>query len=72
MIWFYERSGTFVRFETRDVPDRPGEYELVRIDADGREIVERFDDAEALLQRQLQLERRLVAEGWQGPHGRLI
>ena len=71
MVSFYERSGTFVRLETRDVPERPGVYELVVVKPDGDEVVEQFPDSKALLRRQQELETSLTHDGWQGPFGRL-
>lgn len=72
MVWFFERSGAFVRFESRTVDDDPGVFELVIVDADGAERRECFKDSEQLLQRQLQLERGLEHDGWQGPFGRVF
>jgi len=68
MIWFFERQGKYVRCETRKTAD--GAYELVVADGDGTERVERFDDSAALAKRQVELEQRLTADGWTGPHGR--
>ena len=52
MVWFYERGGAFVRFETGDDPTT---YELVVVQPDGREQVERFASSEALTRRQQEL-----------------
>jgi len=68
MIWFFERQGKYVRCETRKAAD--GAYELVVLDGDGAERVERFDDSSSLARRQVELEHRLTADGWTGPHGR--
>jgi hypothetical protein len=68
MIWFFERQGKYVRCETRKTAD--GAYELVVSDGDGPERVERFDDSSSLAKRQVELEQRLTADGWTGPHGR--
>ena len=72
MVWFYERYGKYIRFETRDFPDLPGQYELVQVLPDGTETVERFDSSDALYQRQQALERELDVRGWQGPYGRFL
>lgn len=72
MVWFYERSGSFVRCETRDNVTHPGMFELIVTGADGTEQVERFATAEALLRRQEELELTLLYEGWSGPFGRVI
>ena len=68
MIWFFERQGKYVRCETRKTAD--GAYELVVLDGDGAERVERFDDSSSLARRQVELEHSLTADGWTGPHGR--
>ena len=70
MIWFFERQGKYVRCETRKTAD--GAYELVITKADGTEDVERFDDSSRLARRQVEIEQGLTAEGWTGPHGRVM
>ena len=72
MVWFDERNGAFHRFETRDVEDGAGMFELVVFQPDGKECVERFDNSETLLQRQQELETSLGSHGWQGPFGRFF
>ena len=71
MVWFYERQGTFIRCETRDVSRGTG-YELLIIQPDGSESVEKFADSAALERRQQELQMSLVNTGWQGPFGRTI
>lgn len=71
MVWFYERQGTFIRCETRDAAPGTG-FELIIIQPDGREIVERFDDSASLERRQQELQTNLSHDGWQGPFGRTI
>jgi glycosyltransferase involved in cell wall biosynthesis len=44
--------------------------ELVVVDADGTERVERFDSDLALQARQRELETEFRGDGWDGPHGR--
>ncbi len=68
MIWFFERKGQFVRCEARQAPD--GMYELIVIDADGSERLERFENSADLQKRQVAVEQQFVSEGWTGPHGR--
>ena len=68
MVWFFERQGKYVRCETRKTPD--GAYELVMTDVNGAERVERFDDSATLAKRQVEVERGLTSDGWNGPHGR--
>ena len=67
MFWWFERSGKFLRYEVRNLPD--GRYELRVIDTDGTESAEHFDDSSRLTKRQVDFERDLVAQGWTGPHG---
>jgi hypothetical protein len=71
VIWFYERRGAYVRCETRDVLREHGVFELVTLDANGSEQVERFTDSESLLKRQAELESTLLYDGWSGPFGRV-
>jgi hypothetical protein len=65
-VWF-EKSGDFLRYEARDLPN--GRYELRIIEIDGTERTEIFDSSSALNKRQIDLERELAATGWTGPHG---
>jgi hypothetical protein len=71
MVWFYEKHGTYIRCETRDSADDGG-YELLIVDPDGTEQVERYHDSASLTSRQEELESRLTGDGWQGPFGRTI
>jgi hypothetical protein len=70
MIWFFERKGKYVRYETRRADD--GVYELVVTHENGTEEVERFTDSGDLAKRQVEIEKHLTAEGWTGPHGRVM
>ena len=65
-VWF-EKSGQFLRYEARDLPN--GGYELRIIDVDGTERVETFSDSSELNKRQIDFERELTLKGWTGPHG---
>ena len=40
MVWFFERSGQFIRCETRE--DQAGVWELVVAEPEGTERIERF------------------------------
>ena len=71
MVWFYERAGTFIRCETRDAENGDG-FELVIINPDGSEEIERFADSSSLSRRQEELESALAHDGWAGPFGRTI
>ena len=70
MVWFFERHGTYIRCETRDAI--AGGYELLVIDADGIENIERFEDSAALTRRQRELDSHLAHDGRTGPFGRTI
>lgn len=70
MIWFFEKKGAYVRCETRKSDD--GVYELVITAPDGTERVERFADSADLARRQVDLEHGYAADGWTGPHGRVM
>jgi hypothetical protein len=70
MVWFFERHGTYIRCETRDVNE--GGYELLVINPDGVENIERFEDSASLTRRQRELDSHLADDGWMGPFGRTI
>ncbi len=70
MIWFFEKRGTYVRCETRKTDD--GAYELLITEPDGTERIERFEDSGELARRQVELEQGYAADGWTGPHGRVL
>ena len=72
MVSFFERKGAYVRFESRAVDNRTDLFELIIRDADGSERREVFKDSEMLLRRQIELERGLEHDGWQGPFGRVF
>ena len=65
-VWF-EKSGQFLRYETRDLPG--GGYQLCIIDVDGTERVENFSDSADLNRRQIDFEREMSERGFTGPHG---
>lgn len=67
MFWWFERTGQYLRYESRQQPH--GGYELRVINPDGTERVERFEDSSDLSRRQQAFERELVDDGWNGPHG---
>lgn len=70
MVWFYERHGVYIRCETRETTD--GAFELVIMQPDGTESVERHEDSASLTRRQQELESNLTHDGWTGPFGRTI
>jgi hypothetical protein len=67
MFWWFKRGDHYVRYEARHSGARI--YELCFIDVDGSERIERFDDEQALVDRQRELESTLTHDGWTGPHG---
>jgi hypothetical protein len=69
IVWFFEKEGSFLRFETRDAEDGDG-FELVASYPDGKQQIERFDDSALLLKRQAELESFYADDGWAGPFGR--
>ena len=44
-------------------------FTLCFVDVDGSERIEQFDDEQALVERQRELESTLTHDGWSGPHG---
>jgi hypothetical protein len=67
VFWWFERSGSYLRYEAREGPS--GTYELCVINPDGSERVERFSDSADLAKRQLEFEQQIASQGWTGPHG---
>ena len=67
MFTWFRRNAEFIGYEARQTTS--GAYELILRQPDGTERVETFSDQQALLGRQLELQRELEAEGWTGPHG---
>jgi hypothetical protein len=67
MIWFFEKDTHGVlHYEIRHSLDGT-EYELVITFPDGREEVEQISDSTRLIERSLELQRTLLAEGWRPP-----
>ena len=69
MIWFFERHRSRLRYEIRRQTDGDA-YELVITHPDGRQQVEHYDDAAALVDRSMRLQHKLLAAGWQPPRRR--
>ena len=63
MIWFFHRGTDRLQYEIREA-EGASCYELVVREACGVVRVERFQDTISLLERSLELQRALVAEGW--------
>lgn len=66
MIWFFERSGKYVRVETRLREDAEG-FELVVAEPDGAQRLEYFNDEQTLLARHEEVCRELSRSGWDAP-----
>ena len=66
MFYFFKRGAETVQCEVRAASDGPG-YEIVIIEPDGTERVERFATSEQVHGRWLELHRRFEHEGWWGP-----
>jgi len=67
MFCWFERRGAYLRCEVS--PVSAGGFELRVLDQHGTERVERFDDSEMLLKRQVAVIDELLEAGWEGPHG---
>jgi hypothetical protein len=66
MIWFFERRDARLLYEIRRQADGD-DYELVVTFPDGRQEVEQFDNAHALIERSQRLQDSLRADGWVPP-----
>lgn len=66
MIWFFEKQRSRLLYEIRRQVDG-NDYELVVTFPDGRQEVEQFGDASALIERSQRLQETLRAEGWAPP-----
>jgi hypothetical protein len=67
MFWFFEKHQSRLHYEIRRQTDGP-DYELVITHPDGRQEVERYRDATAVLDRSVRLQNSLIEEGWKPPH----
>jgi hypothetical protein len=67
MVWFYEHSGSFRRFE---IYPEGTHYRLIVGYSDDSERVEEFDTYDALVRRTESLQYEWKRSGWKGPHGR--
>jgi hypothetical protein len=65
MLYFFERAGSVIRCEIRVDWNGSG-YELV-VHEPNADRVEHFDESTALYARWLELEGRLISEGWSEP-----
>jgi hypothetical protein len=66
VFYFYKRGPDTVKCEVRSATDGPG-YEIVIIEANGTERLERFATSEQVHERWLEIHNRFEREGWWGP-----
>ena len=69
MLWYFQRHHARLHDEIRRQPDGL-DYELVITFPDGRQEIERFPDADAVVERSLALQHSLAKAGWQPPRAR--
>ncbi len=69
MLWFFEKHHARLHYEIRRQTDGP-DYELVITFPDGRQQIESFPNAEAVVQRSVALHDSLMEAGWEPPRGR--
>jgi len=66
MLWFFRKQNARVQYEIRRQSDGD-DFELVITREDGREQIEKFADARAVLERSQLLHDSLIASGWRPP-----
>ncbi len=66
MLWFFERNDARLLYEIRRQVDGD-DYELVLTFPDGRQEVEKYQDAHALIERSQRLQETLRTQGWTAP-----
>jgi hypothetical protein len=66
VVCFFSRAEGVIRCEVRPAMDGQG-YELVIDRPDSAVLVERFSGAEDLNRRWVDVEGRLLRQGWRGP-----
>ena len=70
MLWFFEKHQSRLHYEIRRQTDGE-DYELVITHPDGRQEVEHYRDASAVLERSERLQHSLIQAGWQPPRLRV-
>jgi hypothetical protein len=70
MLWFFEKHESRLHYEIRRQTDSD-DYELVITYPDGRQEIEQYQDAAAVLERSVRLQHSLIQAGWQPPPLRL-
>ena len=66
MLWFFEKQRSRLHYEIRR-HTHGDDYELVITHGDGRQEVECYRDAAAVLERSMRLQDSLIQAGWQPP-----
>ena len=66
MLWFFEKHKSRLHYEIRRQTDGD-DYELVITHPDGRQEIEHYRDAAAVLERSIRLQDSLLQAGWQPP-----
>ena len=66
MLWFFRKQNARVQYEIRRESDGD-DFELVMTREDGREQIEKFADARAVVERSQLLHDSLIASGWRPP-----
>jgi hypothetical protein len=66
MLWIFERKGEHMRCEIHRDSEGSG-YEMIVTRADGSQVMERFDETDALIRRTLEFQRELMETGWRQP-----
>ena len=66
MLWFFRKQNARVQYEIRRESDGD-DFELVITREDGREQIEKFADARAVVDRSQLLHDSLLATGWRPP-----
>lgn len=66
MLWFFERNTARLLYEIRRQVDGD-DYELVLTFPDGRQEIEKYQDAHALIERSHRLQEMLRSQGWVPP-----
>ena len=66
MLWFFQRDAARLLYEIRRQVDGD-DYELVLTYPDGRQEVEKYQDAHRLIERSQHLQEMLRKQGWTPP-----
>ena len=67
MFYFFEKDQQYIRCEIKEAA---GSWEVLRIEPDGVEQVERFHTSRSAYARWQELQVRFKHDGWFGPYGR--